>query len=123
MASALMLELRLAGAALLQAREELRQSRLEGEAVAQRATEQSLQLEQRGEEAAALHAKLAEKNGKKTYVDSVINGGTPPKPPPPKPRKPPQDATKQVQIDVHKDDPSMGPKNAPIVLATFSDFQ
>ena len=70
-----------------------------------------------------VHAKLAEKNMKKSFVDSVINGGTPPKPPPPKPRRPQQDPNKQVQIDVHKDDPSMGPKNAPIVLATFSDFQ
>ena len=70
-----------------------------------------------------VHAKLAEKNGKKTFVDSVIMGGTPPKPPPPKPRKPQEDPNKQVQVDTHKDDPSMGPKKAQIVLATFSDFQ
>jgi hypothetical protein len=70
-----------------------------------------------------VHAKLAEKNAKKSFVDAVIMGGTPPKPPPPKPRKPKQDPTKQVQIDLHKDDPSMGPKKAQIVLATFSDFQ
>ena len=72
-----------------------------------------------------VHAKLAEKHGKKTYVDSVINGGTPPKPPPrkPRPKRNAPDPTKQVQVDTHPDDPFMGPKNAPIVLATFSDFQ
>jgi len=70
-----------------------------------------------------VHAKLAEKNAKKSFVDSVINGGTPPKPPPPKPRPKQQDPTKQVQVDIHKDDPYEGPKNAQIVLATFSDFQ
>jgi len=72
-----------------------------------------------------VHAALAAKakGAGKTYVDSVILGGTPPKPPPPKPRRPKQDPNKQVQVDIHKDDPSMGPKNAPIVLATFSDFQ
>ena len=65
-----------------------------------------------------VHAKLAEKNAKKSFVDSVINGGTPPKP---RPKQ--QDPTKQVQVDIHKDDPFEGPKNAQIVLATFSDFQ
>ncbi len=70
-----------------------------------------------------VHAKMAEKNAKKTFVDSVIMGGTPPKPPPPKPRRPQQDPNKQYQVDIHKDDPFLGPKKAPVVLATFSDFQ
>ena len=70
-----------------------------------------------------VHAKLAEKNAKKTFVDSVIMGGTPPKPPPPKPRRPPPQDNTQYPIEIHKDDPFLGPKKAPLVLATFSDFQ
>ncbi|MDP6943119.1 MAG: thioredoxin domain-containing protein [Myxococcota bacterium] len=73
-----------------------------------------------------LHAALAEAHATKTYVDSVILGGTPPDPPPPPPRKktaPRPDPNIQHVIEIHPDDPFMGPADAAVVLVEFSDFQ
>ncbi len=77
----------------------------------------------KGTKLEALHAVLAKRQASRTFVKSVINGGTPPKPPPPKPRSAQPDPTKRVKVNVHPNDPYIGRRKAPIVLVLFADFQ
>jgi protein-disulfide isomerase len=77
----------------------------------------------KGTKRAALHAVLATRQASRTFVKSVIKGGTPPKPPAPKPRRAQPDPTKRVKVNVHPNDPYIGRRNAPVVLVLFADFQ
>ncbi len=83
----------------------------------------------KGTPAAGVHRVRARANHGQGFVDSIIDGkkapaGSARQAAGGKPRKkapPPQ--TEAVEITVHPDDPFKGPKNAPITIVEFSDFE